>query len=216
MIEKLLRAKHWQLFVATFGTVFIGQLIIMSFAFSSGGDPKNILSAFAFLPFILAIVLYVQMGWQYGLIFKLKDKINSPLNLPYKRIKAFFFIPIVYFVIMLFGLFFVFSNVFTPGFRPGAGFVGVIALMVPVHFFSMFCMFHTMYFAAKTVKIVEMKKEHVTFNDFAGEFFLIWLYPIGVWSLQPKVNKLIYGETVEQSDTLDDIIESADDPDEIV
>ena len=216
MIEKLLRAKHWQLFVATFGTVFVGQLIIMSFAFGSDGDPKNIASAFAFFPIILAIVLYVQMGWQYGLIFKLKDKINSPLNLPYKRIKAFFFIPIGYFVILLFLMFILFSNVFTPGFRPGAGFFGIIALMVPLHFFSIFCMFHTMYFAAKTVKIVEMKKENVTFNDFAGEFFLIWFYPIGVWILQPKVNKLMNDEIVGNSDSLDDIIETIDDPNEIV
>ena len=74
-------------------------------------------------------------------------------------------------------------------------------------------MFHTMYWAAKSVKTVEMRKE-VTFNDFAGEFFLIWFYPIGVWILQPKVNKLWAGEIKQSSDSLDDIIN--EDEDEIL
>ena len=57
----------------------------------------------------------------------------------------------------------------------------------------MFGIFHTMYFAAKTIKCVELKR-NVTFSDIAGEFFLIWFFPIGVWILQPRINKLIDGD----------------------
>lgn len=42
--------------------------------------------------------------------------------------------------------------------------------------------------AAKTIKTVELQKK-VTFSDFAGEFFLLWFSPIGIWILQPKINK---------------------------
>jgi hypothetical protein len=38
------------------------------------------------------------------------------------------------------------------------------------------------------VKTIELQRE-VTFSDFAGEFFLIWFYPVGIWIIQPKVNK---------------------------
>lgn len=46
-----------------------------------------------------------------------------------------------------------------------------------------------MYKAAKTIKIVEVQKS-VKFVDFAGEFFLLWFFPIGIWFLQPKIKKL--------------------------
>ena len=45
-------------------------------------------------------------------------------------------------------------------------------------------------FEAKVNQSAELQKE-VRFSDFAGEFFLIWLFPIGVWFVQPKVNKIM-------------------------
>ena len=47
-----------------------------------------------------------------------------------------------------------------------------------------------LYKAAKTIKTVELQKK-VTFSDFAGEFFLLWFSPIGIWILQPKINKFV-------------------------
>ena len=60
--------------------------------------------------------------------------------------------------------------------------------IIPAHLFSMFCIFYLMYKAARTIKTVEFEKK-VTFADFAGEFFLLWFSPIGIWILQPKINK---------------------------
>jgi hypothetical protein len=67
---------------------------------------------------------------------------------------------------------------------------GFIAIIFPLHFFAMFCIFYCLYFVAKTFKTVELQRE-VTFSDFAGEFFLFWFFPIGVWIVQPKINKMI-------------------------
>ncbi len=60
----------------------------------------------------------------------------------------------------------------------------------------MFCMFYCLYFVSKTFKIAEMQRE-TTFSDFAGEFFLLWFYPIGIWIVKPKINKM-----VEETSTL--------------
>jgi len=54
----------------------------------------------------------------------------------------------------------------------------------------MFCLFYCLYFVAKTLKTVELQRE-VSFNDFIAEFFLTWFFPIGVWILQPRINKMI-------------------------
>ena len=67
---------------------------------------------------------------------------------------------------------------------------GLIAVIVPLHLFSIFCIFYSVYFVAKTFKTVELQRE-VTFSDFVGEFFMLWFYPIGIWIIQPKINKMI-------------------------
>jgi len=53
----------------------------------------------------------------------------------------------------------------------------------------MFCIFYSLYFIAKELKSVELQKP-VTFSDFAGEFFLLWFFPIGIWIIQPRINKI--------------------------
>jgi len=63
------------------------------------------------------------------------------------------------------------------------------AFIIPIHLFSMFCIFYCMYFIAKEFKSVEVQKP-VTFSDFAGEFFLLWFFPVGIWILQPRINKI--------------------------
>ena len=65
----------------------------------------------------------------------------------------------------------------------------IFVFIIPLHLFSMFCIFYCLYFVAKTYKTAELQRE-VSFGDFVGEFFLFWFYPIGVWFLQPKINEM--------------------------
>ena len=50
--------------------------------------------------------------------------------------------------------------------------------------------FELSYSDSLTMDSVELQRE-VSFSDFAGEFFMIWFFPIGIWIVQPKVNKMI-------------------------
>ncbi|WP_101311729.1 hypothetical protein [Labilibaculum manganireducens] len=84
-----------------------------------------------------------------------------------------------------------FSGAFGGEQEPSGGLIGgLVGIIVPLHLFSMFCIFYCLYFVAKTFKTVELQRE-VSFFDFAGEFFMIWFFPIGIWIVQPKVNKMI-------------------------
>jgi hypothetical protein len=42
----------------------------------------------------------------------------------------------------------------------------------------------------------------VKFKDFVGEFFLVWFFPIGVWILQPTINKLEDGMDYDEFDNI--------------
>ena len=84
-----------------------------------------------------------------------------------------------------------FSGAYEGGEVSSGGLIGgLVGIIVPLHLFSMFCIFYCLYFVAKTFKTVELQRE-VSFSDFAGEFFMIWFFLIGIWIVQPKVNKMI-------------------------
>ena len=176
MIQLFLKAKHWQLFIIMLGIPLISQFYFLtrifriqtpmeqlsgSKGFTEVVSEKFIL--FDFFPFITIFFILVFFGW-----------------------KILFFIPLVYIVLMM-----VFMSRFSPEILPGGFSISgyIFAIILPLHLLSMFCIFYSMYFAAKTFKTAELQRK-VEFGDFAGEFFLLWFYFIGIWIIQPKVNKL--------------------------
>jgi uncharacterized membrane protein len=130
-------------------------------------------------------------GWFWSVAIGLQKKLPENVTMKVKKFKVFFFIPMVYIFCIIIFMSFTISGLMNGGGEPNVGFLGgIFAIIVPLHLFSMFCIFYTLYFVAKTFKTVELQRE-VKFSDFAGEFFMIWFYPIGIWIIQPKINKMI-------------------------
>ncbi len=48
---------------------------------------------------------------------------------------------------------------------------------------------YSFYYIAKALKTCETNSE-VTFSEFSGEFFMLLFFAIGVWFIQPRINKL--------------------------
>jgi len=65
----------------------------------------------------------------------------------------------------------------------------MLVIIFPLHVFAIFCMFYLPIFVSKNLALVENGKE-VTFYDYAGPFFLLWFLPIGLWIVQPRINRL--------------------------
>ena len=59
-------------------------------------------------------------------------------------------------------------------------------------FYSWFAIFYSLYFVSKVIATFEQHRR-VHLADYIGYFFLLWFLPIGVWVIQPKVNKLVVG-----------------------
>ena len=116
------------------------------------------------------------------------------VNMNLKKFKLFLLIPVTYMLFLSIYMSSMFSNVLT-GQEPNPAIFGLI---VPIHLFSMFCIFYCLYFIAKELKAVEWQKP-VSFSDFAGEFFLIWFFPFGIWIIQPRINKLFETEVENES-----------------
>ena len=180
-MTKLLTLKHWQLFGLLVGIPILFEFITIGTAVS-GNHPGNMF-------FIFAVILILFMGlyfsWFYSLGTNLYKRLPETERMNLTRFKVFLFIPVVYMIFLFIFMFGMFAKNLS-GVQPNPA---IFALIVPVHLFSMFCIFYCLYFNAKALKAVEWQRP-VTFGDFAGEFFLIWFFPIGIWIIQPRINKL--------------------------
>jgi hypothetical protein len=62
-----------------------------------------------------------------------------------------------------------------------------IGLIVIVNF----SFFFMVYFSAKSFAQVRMQKKAYIY-DYAADFLNIWVFPLGVWFIQPKIQKEFY------------------------
>jgi hypothetical protein len=178
---QLLKIKHWQLFSLLFAIPFLFQMVMMGIVTSSN-DPTVFLFSF---PFLITYVLGLYFAWFYVLGVNLHKKLPQTVNLSLGRFKFFLFAPVVYAVFLFVFMFVTFSDMSVDSQIDPLIFLWIL----PFHFFAVYCIFYCLYFVAKSLKSVELQRP-VDFNDYAGEFFLIWFYPIGLWFIQPRINKL--------------------------
>jgi len=199
-MQFFLRLKHWQLFIINFGIPVVLEMIfvsdvIMSVARSNNSNPAVIANFFWIFPIIMLIAMGSLFGWIWAVGTGLQKLIPEHLRLKIITFKIFLIIPVIYILFLMTGVFYMFGN-FAGGTQPPAQFFMIFALIIPVHLFSMFCIFYCLYFAARTIKTAELQRP-VTVSDYIGEFFLIWFFFIGVWILQPRINKLITGQNMQ-------------------
>lgn len=193
-MKVFLRMKHWQLFLLLFGIPFIFQVIgALSLSYF-----KNPALLFMVFPLILFLYMIAFFTWFYTLGTNLNRKLPDTVQMSLKRFKIFLSIPFLYFLlicIFLFCLFRSLAEMAASGASDPSAFSAIqphwmiFVLVIPLHFFSIFCILYSLYFIAKSLKVAEGQRA-VTFNDFAGEFFLIWFFPVGVWFIQPRINRL--------------------------
>jgi len=173
----LLKLKHWQLFLLTWGM----PIIINIFTFS---DPGLLINLF---PVVMIVFTIGTFGWIWAISTELHLKRPTGVELNVRRFKILFLIPVIYILGLTFWMGYI---SYSGSSGQGDSMGGIIGIIIILHLFSMFCIFWGLRFAAKTMKSVELGRM-AKFEDYAGEFFLIWLSPIGVWILQPRLNKLI-------------------------
>ena len=188
MTEKFLKAKHWQLFILLFGIPLVFQIIFMMAIFASlASDGGGNVSWYAFgygifFFFLFLFIMVIYFWWFWSAAMGLQTYLPPGVHLKTSRFKIFFFTPLVYMFVLL-----AISSLYGFGIQPNPL---LLFLLVPIHIFSVFCMFYIIYFIAKTVKTVELQRK-TEFSDYIGEFFLLWFFFIGVWIIQPKINKIV-------------------------
>lgn len=186
-MDRFLKAKHWQIFLVTIGLPLIIEIIAIPIMIS-GNNPSVFIR---FMPIIMIFFMFGFFGWFWAIATGLQYKVPEGVKMKVKKFKVFFFIPLIYIISSFVSMGIILGNGSETTQKLNDGQVlEVIGLIVPLHLFSMFCIFYCLYFVAKTYKTVDLQRE-VTFSDFAGDFFLFWFFPVGIWIIQPKINKMV-------------------------
>ena len=157
----ILRLKHWQIFL-----ILIVGLLIHNLTIEDNPTLSTILQVSGGMVYFLWILLVGHSLYQL-----LPNKINLNYNL--YIINTFVWLA-AYIIVM----------VISDG--QGMTFTGVEALP---GFYAFFAFLHFLIFPARILKSIEQDKK-ADIGECIGDFFLIVFLPIGVWFLQPRINKV--------------------------
>jgi len=138
----------------------------------------------------LGLVFFsILWGWLYAIGVYLTKKLPETVKMNLSKFKWFMSITIIYLFLLCLstylGRFVSVSNEIQHNLL-------IVVILIPLHLFAIFCILYGIYYNAKLLKTIELQRL-VIFSDFAGEFCLFLLFPIGIWVIQPKINS--YSDT---------------------
>ena len=61
---------------------------------------------------------------------------------------------------------------------------------IPLHIVATFLVFSCLWTCSKTIVVAETQKDH-GYDRYIGTFLLLWFLPVGIWFVQPRLNRLM-------------------------
>jgi uncharacterized RDD family membrane protein YckC len=172
-----LRAKHWQIFLLLVGVGFVGNVALMISLSQTVRSPQDFANIGVPFGAVTVLLTFCLLAWFWSMGSFLSSIVQPTLRLKMGFFRFALIYPLLY--IFVFAAFFQSTNT-----KPQ-----LLAIIFPLHFFAVFCVFYDLYFVAKSLVLAETSKP-ASFYDYAGPFFLIWFFPIGIWFTQPRINRL--------------------------
>ena len=171
-MKSVLTAKHWQIFLFLMFAMVLGNFTV------EGQSLLNTISKI-----IGAVIL---LAWPFILGLELYRYLPERIELGNT-------------LIIINGLLIILSAIalviISNGQEMNYSGSGLKALPV---FYFIFAILHILFFPGKVLRSIELGHK-ASFGDYIGYGVLIWFWPIGIWFLQPKVNKVVKEQlTVEE------------------
>lgn len=169
------RAKHWQLFFLFVATLLVMEVVAFGSFFAAEKSPEEATTAMLLMATLTGLCMLCFLFWLWSLGSFLSSIVQPALRLR----TGFFLFSVIYSSVYVFGFGAIFQSI-----NPK-----LFVVIIPLHLFAMYCIFYCLVFVAKNLVMAESGRR-VTFYDYAGPFFLVWFYFIGVWFIQPRINRL--------------------------
>ncbi len=188
MTDFVLKAKHWQVFLVLFAVPYFLQLMIIP----SDIEPENLQKyVIMMIPFALYyLISNLTWYWAVGIgLLKKTTEEKAPKSILFKiSIIGVIMIYVSVFAVMI-RLFDIITQILNETVEPEkilpiAGILLILMLMLLIGFIYMFV------FTARSIYTAETQ-EKAKFKNYIAEFILVWFLPVGVWFLQPRINKIV-------------------------
>ncbi|KEO75363.1 hypothetical protein [Anditalea andensis] len=181
-MEIFLKAKHWQIFLFIVGIPILIELLDTIIIIAGKGEEFTFRAVLRFLLIIPFLTFYF---WIYSVGYLLNKKIKGKLNTKsgyfglavWTSAFSLFFLSIFVFFIWDDWEQLMIENNFT------------YVIFGVVVFLALATLLTALSFIAKTLVRAERNAE-VNSSDFYGEFVMTLFFPIGIWILQPRINKI--------------------------
>jgi hypothetical protein len=220
MIKLFLKAKHWQLFTIFFALPLILQFVVMGdimsimpFDADSNQDPTelfdSLVKVYTWMPivFLPALFGYTAWFWSISVGFYPKLPDHHKLNLVLFKWMVIASAVLIMYMLYVFSTNIpkIFDSIVTEQSLANLEtLIWPLLMMIPIGLIGFVCMMYAIYHTAKTIKLMELGDSDKK-SEIIGEFVLLWFYYIGVWILQPKINKMISDDFESpKRETMDD------------
>lgn len=177
----LLRAKHWQLFLLLAAPVATMQFLGLSFMSINVSSWHDLVARDYLVIAIWELAALCVLAWlgSMGLLLSSMERSEFRMN------TRFFCISIATAALFL--------VIDIPNLIcKGSGFSPIVESLSPLW---MVGMVYIVYFVSKSFGMAQ-RGVRVSFDQYVGWFFLLWFFPIGVWIIQPRINRLFRNKRV--------------------
>lgn len=169
-----LKTPHWGLFLLLFVLPIIGLPFTMFGVFLGS---TLILAIIYFLFVFMPLALFICWVFSVGQLLYHSLESTDNQEVSDKLLRFNFYYTLLYMALIYILAFVTFNSDIVSA-----------PLFLPLNLYVIFCLFYGFYFVSRSLAIIEGKGANI--GDYIGYFFLVWFFPIGVWIIQPKINRL--------------------------
>jgi len=169
------RAKHWQIFLLFVVVLAVGEFPVIGNLTTAAQSQESHAVVLVLTEIATAVATWCFLLWLWSLGSFLTPVVPPALKLK----KGFFLFTILCSVIYAPVAIALFQNIDRK----------LFIVAIPLHLFAVFCMFSNLYFVAEGLVTAETGARP-SFLDCLGPFLLLFFAIIGVWFIQPRINRL--------------------------
>jgi uncharacterized membrane protein YfbV (UPF0208 family) len=177
-VKIFLEWKSWQIFLLIVIFPFATQSLIMKAFINSAETDPSIL--FTVMPLFMLIFIGIYLLWFWSLGTELNKIVPENIRLKATRFK---------FGIKFCAIYMVFFQIFFVATANGNSFGALMPIIFILHIVAMYFMFYSIYFISKNLVTFENHENDKSASS-KGTFFLMWFFPLGIWFIQPRINKM--------------------------
>ncbi len=186
-MERFVLAKHWGFFVMSFAV----PLILFLLGWFTPFYVLNGATVFVLIPLSIVIAQLTIYFWLWGVGKYFKPELPKHLLNKFNMFKWFVRIP-VYLIVGILIYLLIGATVVGTGKLSFANTMGVsMYAIIPLWFLLLLSKLFCFYYISRVIQsmqTIEVMSSKSIFRN--PEFFLILVYPVGIWFLQPKLNKI--------------------------